>query len=106
MAYRVKIMPRAERDLAGIYGWIGAGSSDAARKWYLGLKAAIRSLRTISRRDPVTPEDKSLRHLLYGSKPHVYRVIYRILEKEKQVQVLHIRHGARDAFRRGEIADE
>src|SRR5689334_6326693 len=71
MAYRVKIMPRAERDLADIYGWIGAGSSDAARKWYLGLKAAIRSLRTIPRRHPVTLEDKSLRHLLYGRKPHV-----------------------------------
>jgi toxin ParE1/3/4 len=105
MAYRVKMMPRAERDIADIYGWIGAGSSDAARKWYLGLKAAIRSLRTIPRRHPVTLEDKSLRHLLYGRKPHVYRVIYRILEKERQVEVLHIRHGARDTFRT-EIADE
>ena len=99
-------MPRAERDLASIYNWVGASSSDAARQWYLGLKAAIRSLQKIPSRDPVTPEDESLRHLLYGRKPHVYRVIYRILEHEKQVQVLHIRHGARDAFRIEQIADE
>lgn len=98
MVYRVKIMPRAERDLAGIFDWIGATSSQAARKWYLGLREAIRSLRIIPRRDPVTPEDKHLRHLLYGRKPHVYRVIYRIVEKEKQVEVLHIRHGARGEF--------
>jgi len=43
---------------------------------------------------PDNARDK-LRHLLYGHKPHVYHVIYRVLEKKKQVEVLHIRHGAR-----------
>jgi plasmid stabilization system protein ParE len=33
--------------------------------------------------------------LLYGHKPNVYRVIYRVLEKLKKVEVLTIRHGAR-----------
>jgi Arc/MetJ-type ribon-helix-helix transcriptional regulator len=32
---------------------------------------------------PDNATDK-LRHLLYGHKPHVYRVIYRVLEKKKQ----------------------
>lgn len=91
-------MPRAQRDLKAIYDWIGASSPGAARKWYLGLKEATRSLRNIPRRDPVTPEDKNLRHLLYGRSPHIYRVIYRIVEKEKTVEVLHIRHGARAGF--------
>lgn len=49
-------------------------------------------------RCPVTPEYESLRHLLYGHKPHVYRVIYRILEKHKNVEVLHVRLGAIDEF--------
>ena len=91
-------MPRAERDLNRLYDWIGAASSDTARAWYWGLRDAIRSLHETPNRCPVTPEDKSLRHLLYGHKPHVYRVIYRILEKQKQVEVLHIRHGAMDEF--------
>jgi toxin ParE1/3/4 len=91
-------MPRAQRDLAGLYDWIGARSSAAALVWYRGLKDAILTLRNSPNRCPATPEDRDLRHLLYGNKPYVYRVIYRVLEKQKQVDVLHIRHGARQAF--------
>ena len=96
-------MPRAERDLAGIYDWIGASSSDAALAWYRGLREAIRTLRNSPGRCPLTPEDRQLRHLLYGSKPNVYRVIYRVLEKQQQVDVLHIRHGARREFNPAEL---
>jgi len=103
MEYRVKIMPRAERDLAGLYDWIGAPSSEAALTWYRGLRDAIRTLRNTPNRCPMTQEDRHLRHLLYGIKPHVYRVIYRILEKPKQVDVLHIRHAARQEFKTGEL---
>jgi toxin ParE1/3/4 len=103
MAYRVKIMPRAERDLADIDKRIEAHTSDAAFVWYRGLRDAIRALRNSPNRCQVTPEDHDLRHLLYGDKPHVYRVIYRVLEKQKQVHVLHIRHGARQQFKTGEL---
>jgi prevent-host-death family protein len=77
---------------------IRIGVSEAARRWYSGLKAAVRSLCGNPGRSPVTPVDKSLRHLLYDQKPHAYGVIYRIREKEKLVEVLHIRHGARNEF--------
>jgi hypothetical protein len=46
----------------------------------------------------VTPENSKLRHLLYGHKPHIYRAIFRVMEKQKLVEVLHIRHGARSGF--------
>jgi plasmid stabilization system protein ParE len=98
MAYRIKIMPRAERDLANIYRRIEAGRSDAALTWYRGLRESIRTLRNSPNRCPVTPENGELRHLLYGNKPHIYRAIYRVLEKRKQVLVLHIRHGAQQQF--------
>jgi toxin ParE1/3/4 len=103
MAYRVKIMPRAQRDLAYIFDWIGADSSEAALKWYSGLRDALRGLRIAPGRCPVTPEDRTLRHLLYGSKPHVYRVIFRIIERQKQVDILHIRQGARQEFKTAEL---
>ena len=106
VAYRVKIMPRAERDLTAIYTRINAPSSDAAYTWYRGLRDAIRALRAHPNRCPTTPEDKDLRHLLYGNRPHVYRVIYRINESQKQIEVLHIRHGARDEFKTGERRDD
>lgn len=95
MAYRVKIMPRAQRDLALIFTYIHAASSPAAVDWYWGLKDTIGTLRNHPGRCPVTPENGSLRHLLYGKRPHVYRVIFRIAESRKAVEVLTIHHGAR-----------
>src|SRR4029077_9158870 len=88
----------AERDLAGIYEEIHAEQTDTALTWYRGLKEAMLSLHEHPARCSVTPETDRLRHLLYGRKPHIYRVIYRVLEKQKEVEMLHIRHGARRTF--------
>lgn len=99
MGYRVRLTRRALGDLSGIYGSVGAQTSDAAFRWYCGLKDVIYTLRGNPNRCPVTPEARELRHLLYGNKPHVYRVIYRVLENQSLVEVLHIRHGARQAFK-------
>jgi plasmid stabilization system protein ParE len=98
MAYLVSLTARAERDLAQLFVDINAEHSDAALKWYRGIKEAILSLEEQPSRCPATPENEKLRHLLYGNKPHIYRAIYRVLEKEKRVEVLHIRHGARRSF--------
>ncbi len=98
MAYFVNITTRAERDLAGLYEEINVEHSDAALKWYFALKKAILSLEKQPNRCPVIRKRDKLRHLLYGHKAHTYRVIYRVLEKQKQVEVLHIRHGARRKF--------
>ena len=95
MAYDINITARAERDFAGLFDEIHAGYSETAWTWYRGLKDAILSLEKLPNRCPATPENPQLRHLLYGRKPGVYRVIYRVLEKQKHVEVLHIRHGAR-----------
>jgi len=92
-------MPRAERDLADIYDSIHAEESGAALRWYAGLERAILTLEAIPQRCPVTPESKRLGHLLYGNKPNVYRVIYRILERSKEVEILHVRRGARDRLK-------
>ncbi len=103
MAYLVRIARRAERDLISLYGEINAPDSAAARRWYRGLKQAILSLAEKPNRCPVTPENKKLRHLLHGERPHVYRVIYRVDSRRRQVDVLHIRHGARRKFRPADL---
>lgn len=103
MAYVVRIASRAERDLVSLYDEINASDSSAAQQWYESLKHAILSLAARPNRCPITPEDKKLRHLLYGRKPHIYRVIYRVNDRQKQVDVLHIRHGARRSFRRSDL---
>jgi toxin ParE1/3/4 len=104
MAYLVNITARAEHDLAYLFDEINAEHSDAALKWYKGLRDAILSLEEHPNRCPATPEKANLRHLLYGRKPHIYRVIFRVLEKRKQVDVLHIRHGARRRFKASDVA--
>ncbi len=104
MAYLINITSRAERDLAHLYAEINAEHSEAALKWYRGLKKAIFSLEEQPNRCSVTRENENLRHLLYGHKPHIYRVIYCVLERQKHVEVLHIRHGARRQFRPSDLA--
>lgn len=99
MAYLVNIMPRAERDLEDIYSAVEAEQSDAAFRWFRGLERAVFTLEETPTRCPVTREDAHLRHLLYGKKPHIYRVIFAIDELHKTVQILTIRHGARQEFK-------
>jgi plasmid stabilization system protein ParE len=103
VAYLVNLTARAERDLALLFESIDAEHSEAAIDWYKGLKEAILLLEEQPNRCPQTPENAKLRHLLYGHRPHVYRVIYRVTEKPKRVDVLHIRHGARREFRSSEV---
>lgn len=104
MAYLVRVASRAERDLASLYEEINAPDSAAARHWYQGLKRAVLSLAERPNRSPVTPENKKVRHLLYGEKLHLYRIIYRVNNRKRQVDVLHIRYGARRQFRASDLA--
>lgn len=101
MAYRVDITERAERDLESIYSTIGADDSPQAAAWFNGLERAILSLDEHPSRGALIPEGSGLRHLLYGRKPHVYRIIYAVDGRDSRVTVLHIRHGAR-----GEVGDD
>jgi plasmid stabilization system protein ParE len=103
MAYRVRLTKRAERDLALILDFIHAAVSDAAFAWYEGLERKTASLNTHPNRCSRTPESNRFRHLLYGSRPRIYRVIYRILEPAKVVEVVHIRHAARRPLRPRDI---
>jgi plasmid stabilization system protein ParE len=104
MAYLVNITFRAERDLVYLYAEINAAESAVARKWYEGLKRQILTLEKFPNRCPATPEKKAVRHFLYGRRPYVYRVIYRVIEKRKIVEVLHIRHGSRNEFRASDLS--
>jgi mRNA-degrading endonuclease RelE of RelBE toxin-antitoxin system len=58
-------------------------------------------------RCPVAPEarrmKRKIRHLLYGTKSHIYRVIYDIDERRKAVWILTIRHGARKQLRPSDL---
>jgi plasmid stabilization system protein ParE len=107
MVYRVDLTERANCDLSYLYAQIDAAESSAAALWFNGLEEAIDALTRFPKRCPVAPEGKKanrlLRHLLFGNKPHVYRVIYEVDESRKTVNVLTIRHGAMDEARPDEL---
>jgi toxin ParE1/3/4 len=98
MAYRVDLTERAARNLRRVYRTINAEDSAQARDWFNGLEKATISLDENPARAPVILEDDSPQHLPYGRKPNIYRIIYAIDERNRVVTVLHIRHGAREAF--------
>jgi hypothetical protein len=68
-----------------------------------GLKKQILSLEELPNRCPVTPAKKTVRLLLYGRKRGVHPVIHRVLERQKVVEVLQVRHGARKKFQAGDL---
>ena len=98
MTYRVEFTDRAFRDLAILYVEKHVNEFLAAARWFNGLERAVDGLAILPRRCAVAPEHRKtgrkLRQLLYGKKPHVYRIIFEIDEPHKLVHVLTIRHGA------------
>jgi toxin ParE1/3/4 len=103
MQYRVELSTRAERDLQIIYDFIRADVSDVAFAWFNELVQAIYTLEKLPERGSTTPENRRLRHLLFGSKPDTYRIIYSIDRRGNGVTVLHIRHGARADFQSSDL---
>jgi plasmid stabilization system protein ParE len=95
MLYRVRLSERASRDLQGIHSFIAADVSEAASTWFNELADAIYSLERFPGRGVATPENKKLRHLLFGKKPDTYRIIYATDKRAHVVNVIHIRHAAR-----------
>jgi mRNA-degrading endonuclease RelE of RelBE toxin-antitoxin system len=108
MTYRVELANRAMRDLEILYLEKNAVDSPAAARWYNRLEEAVSALGTHPYRCPVAPESRKLKrnlwHLLYGKKPHVYRVIYGIDEPRQTVWVLTIRHSARRKVKATDLA--
>jgi plasmid stabilization system protein ParE len=98
MAFRVEITPQAEEDANAILGWLlSQHAGETGLRWFLRLEEAIASLADLPRRCELAPESTSvpfeIRQLLYGKKPHVYRILFTI--DRDTVYVLRIRHGRR-----------
>ena len=90
MAYRVEIATRAERDLDVLYEQICAQ-----------VRSNLQSpsdAKALSK----TSENKNLRHLLYGRKPGVYRVIFSRQNENPISGNSSHPHGARRNFKAAE----
>jgi mRNA-degrading endonuclease RelE of RelBE toxin-antitoxin system len=81
--------------MEAIYESIQAGTSKSPSRWFNDLAQAVFSLEQHPERGAIIPENKRLRHLLFGNKQGTYRIIYTVDKRNAAVTVLHIRHGAR-----------
>jgi plasmid stabilization system protein ParE len=98
MAFRVELSAQAQSDVAAIYDWLKSHEAgETGERWFVALRAAIASLADMPTRCPLAPESQDspveVRQLLYGRRPHVYRILFAV--EGDFVQVLHMRHGRR-----------
>jgi plasmid stabilization system protein ParE len=97
MAFRVLIDPAALVEAEEAFLWLHQRAPREALRWFHGLWKAIESLGEMPTRCPLAPESlvlrRSLRQLLFGRAPYVYRVLFLVVNDE--VRILRIRHGAR-----------
>jgi plasmid stabilization system protein ParE len=109
MAYRVSLTAPAEEDAYAAFERIRAAAPMHAEKWLTGLFEAIFSLRGLPTRCRVVPEAKELgypaRHLLYGKRNGVYRIIFDVQEDEQHVRVLRVWHTSRNVITAADVEE-
>ena len=109
MAYRVSLSVPAETDAYAAFERIREAAPMHAEQWLVRLFMAIDTLGQNPARCPVIPEAEELgfsaRHLLYGKRRGLYRIIFDIREEERHVRVLRIWHSSRDAITAADVED-
>lgn len=83
MTFRVRLLASAQADAAALYERITEAAPMRGPIWYNRLITTIESLEHSPRRCALAPENDrvslEVRHLLFGRKPHLYRVLFTIV---------------------------
>ena len=103
--YDIIFAPTAAEDLADILKWLEDEAPQAVREWHGSIKAQIETLKRLPKRYPLALENalwgnEPIRQLLFKGYPSKYRILFTV--KGQQVQILNIRHGARQWMHEGD----
>ena len=106
MAIQVRITARAERDIEQVLRWFHDQDATAAgSRWLNQLHAKIATLETHPERCRLASEASDmgikLRELSFGRRKGTYRILFEL--QQDTVQILHIRHSARDAISESDL---
>jgi plasmid stabilization system protein ParE len=105
MKFSIIVTATAKREADEAFVWLRERTEVYAIEWFNGLVDAVEELSEFPSRWPIAREPEihgqKIRQMLYGRRPHIYRVLFLI--RDNVVYVLHIRHGARRALRLDEI---
>jgi plasmid stabilization system protein ParE len=97
VTYRVVFTARARADAVRQFRYLAERSPAAAGRWYAGLEKAVAKLRKMPARHPIAEDESeqvgiTLRQMLYGRRPGVFRILFSI---EGDTVTLHyVRHSA------------
>jgi len=102
----LEVRPKARDDIRRIHSFITRKiSHHSAAKWYTGLilrfRKLARSAETWPEADEAGTVECDLRMVLFGKRPHVYRILFTI--DGDTVNVLRIRHAAQDAITQDDL---
>jgi toxin ParE1/3/4 len=93
--YRIIITPWAGTDLETIYDHIARDSATNVASMISRILDALEPLKLFPHRAIVERNDPTLRHPVRSLAVRPYLVYFRVLEEERVIRVLHVRHGAR-----------
>jgi plasmid stabilization system protein ParE len=83
MAYRVNLTDRVLRELDDIHAEINVVGSAGAARWFSRMEDTIQLLASSPRMGKPAREASGVREIIYGKKPHLYRILYEVDEKHK-----------------------
>jgi toxin ParE1/3/4 len=93
MSYRVRITLEADGQISAIKNYNARDSPDGARRWRIGRRERLRSLKGFPERHeiafPAGQVGRDVRHTFFGT----YRILYAI--DGHSVVIVSVRHGAR-----------
>ncbi len=93
MSHRVRITHEADGQISAIKNYIAEDFPESARRWRIGLRDRLRSLKDFPERHeiafPASQVDRDVRHTFFGT----YRILYTI--DGNSVVIVSVRHGAR-----------
>jgi len=93
--FRVIIAPRAASDLTRIHEYISRDSVQNADAMVGRILDALEPLKEFPHRNVVAVENPRLAYPARSIVIRPYVVFFRVIEDQKIVRVLHVRHGAR-----------
>lgn len=93
MQFQVIITPSAKADIFEINTWFLENYPDLSESWLWGISQSVISLSKSPERCPISSESEAfdviVRQLIYGNKPHTYRILFSI--QGEKVFILRVR---------------
>jgi len=109
VVWQVALADTAKVDAGRIYDWVVERAPLRGPEWFDELVACLYSLEDMPRRCPLAREaeaaKREIRCLIFGKRRGVWRILYEVDEQRRMVWVLHIRHGALQDLRPGELSE-